>query len=91
MPYGCGKGDPKAFGGSGGDGITQPSLAPFFPPWAEAGFFPALKGIRLHRGEGWEDLGAAPREAILPFQGIVCVCALQLRRGAACSLRLSKM
>jgi len=65
--------------------------SPLFPPWAEAGFFPALKGIRLHRGEGWEDLGAAPREAILPFQGIVCVCALQLRRGAACSLRLSKM
>lgn len=69
-------------------GSRSPPSHLFFPR-AGAGLPPALKGICLQRGEGWEDLGAAPGEAGFSFQGIVC--ALQLQRGAACSLRLSKM
>lgn len=42
-----------------------------FFPGAGAGFLPALKGIYLQRGEGWEDLGAAPSRELC-----VCIAAI---------------
>lgn len=69
----CAKGGPNLEAAEKGVlvlGFRSPPSHLLFPG---AGFLPALKGICPQRGEGWEDLGAAPPEAGFPFHGL-CVC-----------------